>query len=467
MSKFRSSEYRIGRLLKFTDAILIACLLPLCSIAYFGELVWNDKYTIVVFTAIVIFYVAASTQHVYTHFAPSSTSTELRALSLSWMVTLSGLMAIGYATKSTHEMSRFTLGLWSVTVPLVLFLARALLRHLLKRYFAAGYLVRTAVIVGDGTAAQKLAANLRSSAFSGIDIMGYVLPAGGSRPASAPDADLPVLGEEHDLYAMASAGEVDVVYIALPLSERDRITQLLTMLGETTVSVFWVPDLFDADLMQGNWTAVGDSLAVSIIDTPALGGGSIAKRIEDLVIATVALFIMAIPMLVIGILVKATSDGPVIYRQQRYGMSARPITVWKFRTMTVTESCEEFVQATKNDSRVTPVGRFLRRTSLDELPQLFNVLRGDMSMVGPRPHAIMHNEQYRKKITGYMFRHKAKPGITGLAQINGYRGETDTDEKMEKRFLYDIEYINNWSVWLDIVIIAKTPWALLSNRDVF
>jgi putative colanic acid biosynthesis UDP-glucose lipid carrier transferase len=172
-------------------------------------------------------------------------------------------------------------------------------------------------------------------------------------------------------------------------------------------------------------------------------------------------------MLVIAIGVRLGSPGPALYKQTRYGANGKPILVWKFRTMRVMESTSEFTQARKNDDRVTGFGRLLRRTSLDELPQFFNVLKGDMSIVGPRPHPVALNEEFRTQIMGYMLRHKVKPGITGLAQVNGYRGETDTHEKMEHRIRYDIEYINNWSLWLDLVIILKTPFTLLRGENAY
>jgi putative colanic acid biosynthesis UDP-glucose lipid carrier transferase len=172
-------------------------------------------------------------------------------------------------------------------------------------------------------------------------------------------------------------------------------------------------------------------------------------------------------MLIIAMTVRLSSPGPALYKQVRYGISGKPITVLKFRTMRVMEATEEFVQATKNDARVTPLGAFLRRTSLDELPQLINVLTGDMSTVGPRPHPVALNEAYRDKIFGYMLRHKVKPGITGLAQVNGFRGETDTHDKMEQRIRYDIEYINNWNIWLDLAIIVRTPVSLLRSENAY
>ena len=195
---------------------------------------------------------------------------------------------------------------------------------------------------------------------------------------------------------------------------------------------------------------------VSIFENPLYGIHGLLKRLMDVFVAVVALTVLAIPMIVIAVVVKRSSPGPVFFRQIRYGLDGREIRVWKFRTMRVCEVDTEVKQATKDDPRVTPVGRFLRRTSIDELPQLFNVLRGDMSLVGPRPHANVHNEQYRTQIQGYMLRHKVKPGITGWAQVNGWRGETDTLDKMERRVEYDHQYIREWSIWMDVKILFRT-----------
>lgn len=187
------------------------------------------------------------------------------------------------------------------------------------------------------------------------------------------------------------------------------------------------------------------------------------KALLDRCLAMLAIVVLSPLMAVVALLVKWSSPGPVLFKQQRHGRHGRIIEVWKFRSMRLHDDCD-VKQATRGDPRITPVGRFIRRTSIDELPQLFNVLRGEMSLVGPRPHAVSHNIYYSEKIIAYMARHRVKPGVTGMAQVNGYRGETDTIEKMQKRVEMDLEYINNWSIWLDIKILIKTPFVLLSKN---
>jgi len=207
--------------------------------------------------------------------------------------------------------------------------------------------------------------------------------------------------------------------------------------------------------------------AFSICDSPLQGMSGLWKRGFDVVLASIALCLILPALLALAAAIKWTSPGPVLFKQRRYGLNGEQIWVYKFRTMTVCEDGPVVAQVTKQDSRVTPLGAYLRRTSLDELPQIFNVLEGKMSFVGPRPHAVAHNEEYRKLINGYMIRHKVRPGITGWAQVNGLRGETSTVDKMRRRVQYDLDYLNHWSLWLDVKIIAKTAWTVLRDRHAY
>jgi len=242
---------------------------------------------------------------------------------------------------------------------------------------------------------------------------------------------------------------------------------VLQKLGNTTASVYIVPDFFVFQLLHSRWTDINGLPVVSVFENPFYGVDGILKRLSDFVLASIALAFAGLPMFVIACLVKLTSRGPVIFRQRRYGLDGREILVWKFRTMRVCEDGPQLVQAKKNDARVTPLGAVLRRTSLDELPQLFNVLEGSMSMVGPRPHASAHNEQFRLLIQGYMLRHKVKPAITGLAQVSGWRGETDTLEKMACRIECDHQYIREWSLWMDITILFRTFFVVFSRKNAY
>jgi len=281
-----------------------------------------------------------------------------------------------------------------------------------------------------------------------------------------PDSE-PTASKLDSLVRGAKNGAFDILYIALPTMARARITELVDRLADSTLSVYMVPDYFTSSLAHGKWSNLEDIPLISIYDTPFWGVDGWVKRIEDIVLSGLFLFAAAVPMLLIGVAIKLSSPGPVLFKQHRYGMNGKRISVWKFRSMHVCEDGEEVPQARKDDPRVTRFGTLLRRTSLDELPQLVNVLLGTMSIVGPRPHAVAHNELYRKRIKGYMLRYKVRPGITGWAQINGWRGETDDLYKMEKRVEYDLWYIRNWSLWLDFKIVLLTLLYGFTGKSVY
>ncbi|WP_434533528.1 undecaprenyl-phosphate glucose phosphotransferase [Dickeya chrysanthemi] len=263
-------------------------------------------------------------------------------------------------------------------------------------------------------------------------------------------------GKVSALVEEAKSGRIDEIYIALPMVALKRIRYFLSMMSDTTVDTYIIPDLYSYSSYVSQLRSINNIQTISIFRSPFDGIGSVIKRVEDLLIGGMITLLISPLLLMIAIGIKLTSPGPVFFKQDRYGLSGNKIKVWKFRSMHVMENSDVVKQATKNDPRVTRFGAFLRRTSLDELPQFFNVLQGTMSIIGPRPHAVVHNEQYRQLVENYMIRHKVKPGISGLAQVNGYRGEVDTLDKMEKRVYYDIAYIQSWSLWLDIKIIFKT-----------
>ena len=292
------------------------------------------------------------------------------------------------------------------------------------------------------------------------------------RKAKAPQGLGDVQGNVNDLVKLARKGEVDTIYLTFPMRAEERLRKVLNRLADTTADVYIVPDFFVFELLHARLTNVGGLPAVSIHENPLYGIDGVMKRAFDLVFGSLILAMLALPMAIVAAAVKFTSSGPVFFRQKRYGLDGREIMVWKFRSMRQKDSAAgdagtEVKQATKGDARITPVGAFLRRTSLDELPQLFNVLYGSMSLVGPRPHASAHNEQYRSLIDGYMLRHKVKPGITGLAQVMGFRGETDTLDKMEGRVRYDHEYIRTWSFTMDIEILFRTVWVVLGQKNAY
>jgi len=378
-----------------------------------------------------------------------------------WLAVVALLLLLGWASRTLGVFDQRVLLAWTLGTPAALFAAHRLLPRVLPRLLAAEGLRKTAVIAGANDLGRGLAAGLRASTVHGVKLAGYFDDRAPERISEK------VLGPIGALADYVRAHHIDIIYIALPMASQPRILKLLEALRDTTVSIYFVPDIFVFDLIQARVDSIGDLPLVAVCETPFYGFNGLVKRVSDYVLASLILALIAPLLAAIAIGVKLASPGPILFKQRRYGVDGRKIVVYKFRTMTVAEDGDVVRQATRNDSRITPFGGFLRRTSLDELPQFINVLQGRMSVVGPRPHAIAHNELYRKLIRGYMIRHKVRPGITGLAQVNGYRGETDTVEKMRARIDYDLAYLRNWSVLLDLQIVLKTVVVVLRKQNAY
>ncbi|MGE5640085.1 MAG: undecaprenyl-phosphate glucose phosphotransferase [Clostridia bacterium] len=391
-----------------------------------------------------------------------------RALALDigtgWLAIVSLLLLFGWASRSIQAFDPRVLAAWALATPVALWGTHRALPVVLPRVLAHR-LRRTAVIAGANDLGRRLAATFAADPLLGMRFAGYFDDRTSGRLAGVPAEQN--LGSLESLADYCRANPVDVIYIALPMASQPRILSLLEKLRDTTASIYFVPDIFVYDLIQARVDSIGGLPVVAVCETPFTGINGLVKTASDFVIASLVLLFI-LPMLVaIAIGVKLSSPGPVLFKQRRYGVDGRKIVVYKFRSMTVAEDGDVVRQATRNDSRVTKFGAFLRKTSLDELPQFINVLQGRMSVVGPRPHAIAHNELYRKLIRGYMVRHKVKPGITGLAQVNGFRGETDTVEKMKGRVEYDLAYLRDWSLLLDLQIILKTVWVVLKKQNAY
>ncbi|MGQ8677561.1 undecaprenyl-phosphate glucose phosphotransferase, partial [Klebsiella pneumoniae] len=325
-----------------------------------------------------------------------------------------------------------------------------------------GYNTRRVAVVGSTPAGISLLKGFLDEPWLGFIVLGIY-----DDHNSNDYQGIPYAGNVSQLVQDAREGKIDRIYIALGMKDENLIKSIVSQLTDTTCSVLLIPDIFTFNILQSRTEEINGVPVVPLFDTPLSGINMVFKRLEDIIVSSIILLFISPILVAISLAVKLSSPGPVIFRQIRYGMDGKPIKVWKFRSMTVMENDDRVIQATKNDTRVTKVGKFLRSTSLDELPQFFNVLFGQMSVVGPRPHAVSHNEQYRSLIHGYMLRHKVKPGITGLAQINGWRGETDTLEKMEKRIEYDLLYIRGWSIWLDLKIIFLTVFKGFINKSAY
>lgn len=390
--------------------------------------------------------------------------TEQRKLLFDWLLVVGILLFLAFATKLSEQFSRKVVLTWFAVTPFMLFLAHAAARHVMHRLALQRNPSRSMVIVGANPLGYKLAQRIVDDPYVGMEVKGFFDDRNVTRLGIEQG---PLLGSLAELPSWARENGVGTIYITLPMVAQPRIMKLLDELGDTTASVYFVPDIFAFDLIQARFDQLEGIPVVAICESPFAGFNSILKRLSDIFFASLALLLLWPVMLAIAMGIKMSSPGPILFKQRRYGLDGAEIMVYKFRTMRVMEDGAVVRQATRDDQRVTPFGAFLRRTSLDELPQFFNVLQGTMSIVGPRPHAVAHNEQYRKLIKRYMLRHKVKPGITGWAQINGYRGETETVEKMESRVAFDLDYMRNWSVSLDVWIMLRTLTVVLRDRNAY
>jgi len=387
------------------------------------------------------------------------------SLVMRWLVLLALLFAIGYATKTSTEFSRRVVLTWAVVTPLPLVLISIAFNEIVRRFMLAQSNLRSAVVAGYNDVSIALVERIRANPNLGILVEGYF------DDRSVERLGLPVgqelLGGLSELSARVRTSRTDLIFIALPMRQVQRVVDLLDELRDTTASIYFVPDIFVMDLIQSRTADISGVPIVAMCETPFQGSRGMQKRLMDISISLASLLVLAPFLLAVALLIKLSSPGPVIFRQRRYGLDGEIIDVYKFRTMTVVEDGPRVRQVTRDDPRVTRIGRFLRRYSIDELPQLFNVLAGSMSLVGPRPHAVAHNEEYRGLIKGYMVRHKVLPGITGLAQVNGCRGETSKLAEMKARIEYDLEYLRKWTPSLDIRILFQTALQVLGDRKAY
>jgi putative colanic acid biosynthesis UDP-glucose lipid carrier transferase len=382
-----------------------------------------------------------------------------------WLTVAAIMFFFGYATGYLDAFPQEAILAWVALTPLMLFVAHRFVRRMLPRVLALEGSQRTAVIAGASEIGHKLASRLEQESFIGVSFRGFFDDRAPARLGAASEGQL--RGKLADLGEYVRREGIDLIYIALPMASQPRIMRLLDDLRDTTASIYFVPDIFVFDLIQARIDDIRGVPIVAVCETPFYGINGLLKRLSDIVVSSIILVLISPLMVALAIGVKRSSPGPVLFKQRRYGLDGEEIVVYKFRSMTVCEDGADVPQARKDDKRVTPFGAFLRKTSLDELPQFFNVLRGEMSIVGPRPHAVAHNETYRRLINGYMIRHKVTPGITGWAQVNGLRGETETVDKMQRRIEFDIDYLRNWSLVFDLMIILKTVIVVFRDRNAY
>jgi putative colanic acid biosysnthesis UDP-glucose lipid carrier transferase len=353
---------------------------------------------------------------------------------------------------------------WFMLTPGVLWSGAIGMRQLLLYVGIKHMQPRRAVIVGVNKQGLELSKMIQEQPLLRIQLLGFFEDRRASRLPEQPPL---LLGRMGDVAEFVRTHGVNIVYITLPISPRPGLLKLLHALGDTVASVYFVPDLHSLNNVQARVDVVHGIPMIAVYESPFYGVRSLAKRVSDILLSGVVLICLSPVLIAVAVGVKRSSEGPIIFKQRRYGLDGREIMVYKFRSMTVTEDGADcYTQVTRGDSRVTPFGALIRRTSLDELPQLLNVLEGSMSVVGPRPHAIAVNEHYRGLIPSYMFRHKVKPGITGWAQVNGFRGGDDL-RTMTKRIEFDLDYLKNWSIWFDVRIILRTVLVIWSDRDAY
>jgi len=386
-------------------------------------------------------------------------------IGVTWAGLLAILLLVGFGTRSLHMYNRMVLLWWVLCAPAATWFVFFVGRKWLRQQASLPLNRQRAVVVGAGPLGVKVAAAFQALGSQAHEFAGYFDDRADARVDDA--ARSLRKGSLADVAPYVNAHNVHEVYITLPLGSQPRIVTLLEAIQATTASIYFVPDVFGISIIQGRLRDMNGVPIVGLCESPITGTNLVVKRICDVALASVLLVLLSPVMLAVAIAVRLTSAGPVIFRQRRHGLDGQEIVIYKFRSMSTLDNGAEIRQATRADVRLTAIGAFLRRTSLDELPQFLNVLQGRMSIVGPRPHAVAHNELYRRLIKAYMVRHKVRPGITGWAQINGSRGETDTLDKMKTRVEYDLAYLRNWSLVLDLQIIARTIKLVFFDRKAY
>lgn len=400
------------------------------------------------------------TREISSQFAYSKASLAFE-LAARWLVVVFALLLIGFMTRYTGYYTRRILVTWIIVTPVVAMMVCLALLRWLRHLSRDVALQRRVLFAGCNETSIDMSGRIESNPHFGMSVVGFFDDRSVERLGNP---DVSMLGCLRNLAPYVRHSGADIIFVALPIRHMQRVLELLDELRDTTASIYYVPDISAFDLIQARIARVGGIPVIAMCESPLFGLG---KRLTDVLLAGTALLTLGVPLLLISVLIRMSSPGPAIFRQRRYGLDGKEITVYKFRSMTVVEDGTDIRQASRDDARVTPIGAILRRYSLDELPQLINVLQGRMSLVGPRPHAVVHNEAYRRLIKGYMLRHKVLPGITGLAQIRGFRGETRELAQMEARVGCDLEYLRSWSLALDFKILALTVLRMFRDKHAY
>ncbi|MCK5917600.1 MAG: undecaprenyl-phosphate glucose phosphotransferase [Cocleimonas sp.] len=461
-------DKRFSSELVYRSADNLTILFALSLGAFYTKFYNLNSYIIAGLCAVILFGLISRFTEIYTSWSGRPLRDEAVRVVITWILTFLSLIFIAFMTKTSEQFSRIVLASWSISTPIFIILVRFGLRKVFAHFRRVGLNNRTVAIVGITENGLRFARDLENRPEYGYHVAGFYDERVKGKRSNIDKLDTyQYLGDFDDLIESARRGEWDQIYFALPVEAKNRMMKLLEALSDSATPIRLLPDYFTTNLLQSKFMEIADTPVLCVYDSPFSADHAILKRIEDVLIGGTILTLISPIMLAIALVVKFTSKGPVLFKQTRYGLNGEKIKVWKFRSMTVCEDGDKVTQASKNDSRFTSVGKFLRKTSLDELPQFINVIQGRMSIVGPRPHAVAHNEEYRSRIPGYMLRHLVKPGITGWAQINGWRGETNTIYKMEKRVEFDLEYMREWTLWLDLKIIFLTIFRGFLDKNAY
>lgn len=379
----------------------------------------------------------------------------------AWTLTFLVLIVLAFLAKQSEVYSRTLIAELYLVGYFVQLMLHFLVKTIYQKIFLHSHQNEKVIIVGQSRLANHLLQKISSNPWIGEQVIGCVRLPNDSEPSILTKNSSKILGDIKDLPALIDQYDIHAVYIVTPLESSKVLEDMYKAILEKHVSIHWIPDIFSLRLVNHSVREISGIPVITLSETPLIGMRLLLKSIEDVVLSCLILLAISPILLLVAIAVKLDSPGPIFFRQNRTGWSGKVFRIWKFRSMHAHQNeGGKLKQAEKNDSRVTRVGAFIRRTSLDELPQIFNVLAGNMSLVGPRPHAVQHDEEYSQRIFDYFARHNIKPGITGLAQVRGLRGETKDIDQMIQRIESDIEYINNWSVWLDISIILRTVFVI-------
>lgn len=462
-SKLQFSRTHSSFILRITDMSLI--VLSLLAIMQGYGVAFNKDYLLVLVGMLLLFSYIGESFGLYRSWRLGKFSNMCRLLVVILTLCFVLNFTVMFIFKYTELYSRVVMVGWYLVSVILLLSWRVCVRKIKRIRRSRGFSIQKVAIIGLTETGMNLYNEIWKHDDLGFDCIGFF----DDRDASRIENLEPKLieGNINQAIGLAKTGAIHKLYICLPLLAEQRIADIIEQLGNTTVDVLITPDFLLKNLMNARIGSVGEVDTISVFESSVNGMRRFYKRSFDIVFSLCAIVAISPVLIAVAIAVYVTSPGAILFKQDRYGLDGRKIKVWKFRSMSVTENSDVVTQASKGDARITPVGAFIRRTSLDELPQFFNVLRGEMSVVGPRPHAVSHNEEYRNLVTYYMLRHKVLPGITGWAQVNGWRGETDTLDKMEKRVEFDLAYIRNWTLWWDVKIVFMTFFKGFVGKNVY